>query len=140
MFEFHITVHPRRADDRPGATFKLRGQSVPTLLVDPAARHFSVTFEEACDSLQALGRMFVEPDGSLVWTGENDNDRWQLEGVLYDECNNLLYAEIWGRCPPTHLDQLLGIFGWPRTECIFCLVREGVWLDESEFRRFALRS
>lgn len=87
--------------------------------------------------MQTLDRMFVEPDGSFVWTGEIDNVRWQLEGTLYDEGDKMLYAELWGECPPSHFDRLLGAFGWPQTDCVFCSIREGVWLDESEFRRFA---
>lgn len=139
MHEFHVTVHPRGAEDRPGPVRQLHGATVSTLLVDAAvgSRHFAVAFEQVCAALEELDRMFVEPDGSLVWSGAHDNARWQLEGMLYDEGGKLLYAELWGRCPPAQFDQLLHVFGWPKIECIFFLVREGVWLDLASFRCYA---
>ena len=43
-----------------------------------------------------------------------------------------------GTCPPQRFDELLAALGWPQTQLVFQLTRQAVFLDEAEFRRFAL--
>jgi hypothetical protein len=97
---------------------------------------FARTFEEVSDSLAALPRMFVEPDGSFVWVASS-GPAWQLDGVLYDGAGRLWYVELKGRCPQEEFDRLLSALGWPQTAVVFQLVREAVELDEPAFRRHA---
>ncbi len=92
--------------------------------------------------LERLERMYFEPDGSFVWTGEFDaaeaNDvaagtTWQVDGVLYDRGGRLAYVEIKGGAPLDVLKRLLAAFGWPDTRLTFQLVREGIVLEEEAF-------
>jgi hypothetical protein len=96
-----------------------------------------VSFEQAADRLQQLSRLFFEPDGSFVWVGQDGDRRWQVDGQLTDRDGRLLYAELRGTCPSQAFDRLLAALGWPKTPLVFQLTRDGTFLDEAQFRRFA---
>ena len=105
-------------------------------------RHHSdglmVSFDQAYSGLQKLERLFIEPDGSFVWTGEDAKGaRWQVEGNLIDRGETLARAEVVGRCPAEQFDQLLGALGWPKARLVFELPRKGICLEEEEFRKLA---
>jgi hypothetical protein len=146
LLHFHATLHARSPEVLSGGAIELRGALTPTLIVPPAAlaHPFAMTFEEAVAALERLDRMFVEPDGSLVWVsssaGEATTDLWQLDGNLFDRNGRLLFVDLKGSCPETELDRLLAVFGWPGTPVLFELTREAVFLDETQFRRYAARS
>ncbi len=138
-YQFDVSLHVRPASVARGNTVQLGAQSVETLSLPTTAAlgSFEISFEEACDALAALPRMFVEPDGAIVWTGEDETGRWQLDGNLYDRAGRLLYATLAGVCPATEFDRLLATLGWPVTRIAFQLRRDGIWLDESVFRVWA---
>ena len=96
------------------------------------------TFDAALAELEILDRMFIEPDGSFVWTGvTSDGQRWQVDGNLIDRGDCLAYVELKGRCPGDEFDQILKALGWPGVPLSFELTRRGVVVDEQEFRRLA---
>jgi hypothetical protein len=139
MFSFHIAVHARAAEVADGPTLDLHGGSYRTLAA-PAATFsatLSVTFEQAGEALGQLPRLYFEPDGSFVWVSSSGEPRWQVDGNLFDRDGRLLFVDLKGSCPPEQFDQLLAAFGWPATPVMFQLLREAVFLDEAEFRRFA---
>jgi hypothetical protein len=120
MFRFHVSVHGS-------------GVSRETPL--------AVTFDAALVALQALPRMFIEPDGSFVWTGINEEGQaWQLDGNLIDRGDALAYVELTGSCPEPQFDSLLAALGWPQQRLAFQLPRRGTVLEEAEFRRRAATS
>jgi hypothetical protein len=142
MQDFHVTIHVRPPDATAGNRFDVHGMSVTTLHIPQQfqGNPFSLSFEEVSAALQKLPRMFLEPDGSFVWVSpQGSSQAWQLDGVLYDRNDRLLFVELKGTCPPDELDQLLAALGWPSTALMFQLVREAVFLDEVEFRRFVER-
>jgi hypothetical protein len=97
-----------------------------------------VTFDVATAALQSLPRLFIEPDGSFVWTGEaTDGRRWQVDGNLIDRGDSLARVELKGCCPEDHFGALLKALGWPANSLCFHLVQRGVLLDEVAFRRLA---
>jgi hypothetical protein len=104
---------------------------------------FAVTWEEAAAKLECLPRMIFELDGSFVLTGSHERagpssaptDRWQVDGHLFDFEGHLHRVELNGQCPPAAFDDLLRCVGWPTQPLAFEMVREGVTLDEQEFRR-----
>lgn len=139
MFFFHIAVHARAAEVVDGPTLDLRGSSYRTLAA-PAATFSAtlpVTFEQAGEALAKLPRLYFEPDGSFVWVSSSGDPHWQVDGNLFDREGRLLFVDLKGSCPPEQFDQLLAAFGWPATPVMFQLLREAVFLDETEFRRFA---
>lgn len=83
--------------------------------------------------------MYVEPDGSFLWVGENTekDERWQVDGNLFDRGDELAYVDLKGHCPPAEFDALLRCFGWPETPLMFQLCRQGVYVDEATFRALA---
>lgn len=95
---------------------------------------FACTWEDAAAALQQLPRMMFEPDGSWIWSDGVGEDRWQVDGHLFDFEDRLHRVELHGRCPPEAFDQLLGCFDWPSVQLTFDLVREGVQVDEAGFR------
>jgi len=82
--------------------------------------------------------MVFESDGSWVWSGDDQQgNRWQVDGHLFDFDDRLHRVELHGECPPEQFDRLLACLGWPATELTFELVRAGTQLDEADFRRRA---
>ncbi len=99
------------------------------------ARPYRCTWEKAATALERLPRMIFEPDGSFVVSGGTGSDRWQVDGHLFDFDGRLHRVELHGNCPSEALDALLRCIGWPEVSLEFEMVREGVVLDEAEFRR-----
>jgi hypothetical protein len=117
MLKFHVLVH--------GSC----GKAVAAL---------SVTFDVALTALESLPRMFIEPDGSFVWTGvELQRENWQVDGNLIDQGDVLAYVELKGCCPEAEFHALLKAFGWPAAEILFQMPERGIFLREPEFRRLA---
>lgn len=135
---FQITIHARSDDVKEGGAAELAGERYRTLDVPAAAlgTQFAMSFEMASEALVKLERMFLEPDGSFVWVSAADEPSWQLDGVLYDRDERLLYVDLKGACTAAAFDRLLGALGWPQTAVMFQLAREAVFLDEAEFRRY----
>jgi len=103
-----------------------------------AASSLAVTFERTLAALERLARLFIEPDGSFVWTGTAaDGGLWQVDGNLIDRGDVLAYVELKGQCPAERLDELLSALGWPDAPLAFQLLQRGICLDEAEFRRQA---
>jgi hypothetical protein len=105
------------------------------------AAGLSVTFDEALAALARLERLFIEPDGSFVWTGATaEGEAWQVDGNLIDRGECLAYVELKGVCPEAQIDLLLSALGWPTAGLAFQLQKRGVILEEAEFRRLARTS
>lgn len=102
------------------------------------ASGLSVTFDGCLEALAQLRRLFIEPDGSFVWTGnDSEGQAWQVDGNLLDRGDRLDYVELKGSCPSDQLDRLLAIFGSPGRALAFQLPRQGITLDAAEFRELA---
>lgn len=131
---WHIALHVLPAGARTAGALNWAGQLLPTLEIDLAQlAPFSVSFEQALNRLERLPRLFIEPDGALVWVGHEAGRNWQLDGVVYDRAGSVLYVEIKGRCPRPALEQLLAAFGWPHTPLAVQLVQHGAWLTLETF-------
>ncbi|HEY4311516.1 MAG TPA: hypothetical protein VGN12_18860 [Pirellulales bacterium] len=139
MYKFHITLHARPVEAKPAASIEIAGRTIVTLAVPQEALStcFRVTFEEASAALAQLPRLFIEPDGSFVWVSSSANNAWQLDGVLYDRDERLLFVDVKGSCPPEAFDQFLTALSWPETDVMMQLTREAVFVDEPTFRAFA---
>lgn len=139
MYKFQITLHARPAEARSDGTLEIAGRTITTLDVPQAAlaNCFRVSFEETAAALAQLPRMFIEPDGSFVWVSSSADVPWQVDGMLYDRDERLLFIDVKGTCPARAFDQLLAAVGWPDTEVMMQLTREAVFLDEATFREFA---
>jgi hypothetical protein len=121
------------------------------LFAAPNEASFACTWEEAATLLERLPRMIFELDGSFVISGNVEgperagaspppsetSTRWQVDGHLFDFADRLHRLELHGECPPHVFDELLRSVGWPRQPLAFELVREGIAVDEGEFRRRA---
>lgn len=128
MYHFHIAIHAAPAHAAEGSL-----ALTPEALTAP----LGATFDEAVEALDKLPRIFVELDGSLLWTSPQGPSGWQVDGVLYDRGDRLHYVELKGSCPEDEFNALLRACGWPETPVVFQLLREGVVLSETEFRRTA---
>lgn len=131
---WHISLHAAPRPVVPGPPVMHAGRSVASVRFDQAASDgFSVTFEAAVAALETWPRMFVEPDGALVWTGESDGRRWQLDGTLYDRDGRLWYVELKGACPRPELQRLLTLLGWPSTAVVVQLVQQAAFIAWEDF-------
>lgn len=141
MYIFRIHIHRRPSEVASGGNVAIDGAAVQTLACSPVSSNNSlhVTFDRAVEILTMLPRMFIEPDGSFVWTGKQDDELWQVEGVLYDAGPRLAYVEMSGRCPPDEFDQFIAALGWPALPLMFQWAAAGVFIGEEEFRRLAVR-
>ena len=111
----------------------------PILRVPNAAlaATFSLTFEAVAAALAAFERMYIEPDGSFVWVSQAAERPWQVDGVLYDRDDRLLFIDLKGSCPAEDFDRILEACGWPETPVMMQLTREAVFVDEATFRELA---
>lgn len=107
------------------------------LFANAAKMTFSSTFEQAQSRLMRLPRMDTEPDGYFLVAGENEGQRWVVNGQLFESGELLHRVELHGNCPEATFDDLLRCFGWPEVEIAFEMAREGLTLDEATFRRRA---
>jgi hypothetical protein len=138
MYKFQITLHARPVDAKAAAALEIAGRTIVTLAVpqESLSTCFRVTFEEASAALAQLPRLFIEPDGSFVWVSSSAVSAWQLDGVLYDRDERLLFVDLKGSCPAEAFDQFLTALGWPETNVMMQLTREAVFVDEQTFRAF----
>ena len=141
MYRFQTSIHARHPQATEGLTVEVRGLALTTLQLprDGSLTPLAVSFEEVAALLAPLPRMFIEPDGSFVWTSGGRDPAWQLDGVLYDAAGRLMYVELKGSCPVGQFDQLLAALKRPTGELMFQLIAEGVYLGEAEFRSYARR-
>ncbi len=89
------------------------------------------SFEQVAEELQKLPRMFLEPDGSFVWVGQEN--RWQIDGNLFDRDGKLVYVELKGKAGSEALRQIAECLGWPRQALVVQLVREARFVAMNEF-------
>ena len=139
VYTFHVTIHAGAAHVEPGGTVELAGCACRPLRIAPGdlTEPLPVRFDDCVEALAKLPQMFCEPDGSLVWTSPPQVSRWQIDGQLTDGAGRLQTVELKGTCPANQFDQLLAALGPPRTALVFQLMREGIFLDEADFRRWA---
>ena len=144
LYAFDITVHRLAANPQPTRDWPLVYEDEwgawPTLTVprELLSVPLAVAFDDALEQLGRLERMFVEPDGSFVWTGRLLDRPWHVDGNAVEIAGRLLLADLKGACPPDDFDRLLSSFGWPGERLMMLLVRPGVLLAEDTFRRHAL--
>lgn len=136
-FHFHANIFALPLHAVKGERFTLRGVDVQSLKAKAFDAFLPVTFEEAYAALAKLPRIDIEPDGFFVISGDANGERWQLDGHLFDFGDRLHRVELHGDCSVESLDVILACIGWPATPLAFELVREGVALDEANFRSFA---
>jgi len=143
LYAFDITLHRLvEGDTDLGRRENVHADawgSWPTLAVphEALATPMAADFDESFDRLRALDRMFVEPDGSFVWTSPREGVSWQVDGNAFEKEGRVLLVDLKGSCPADAFDRLLGAFGWPREPLMIQLVRPAVFLDEPTFRRHA---
>ncbi|WP_428307391.1 hypothetical protein [Lacipirellula sp.] len=136
-YRFHANIFALPLHAVACERFALRGVDVQLVRAKAFDAFLPVTFEEAYAQLAKLPRIDIEPDGFFVISGDAKGERWQLDGHLFDFGDRLHRVEVHGDCPAESLDAILKCIGWPAASLVFELVREGVALDEANFRRFA---
>jgi hypothetical protein len=139
LYAFEAVLHRRPADASAAGTHTDAWGSWPTLAVsrESLSQPLAVGFDAATEQLARLPRMFVEPDGSFVWTSPAAERPWQVDGNLFERAGRVLLVDLKGSCPPAEFDRLLGAFGWPAEPVMLGLVRAAVFLEEPTFRRHA---
>ena len=138
MLRFDCVVQTRPATPKQLPAQQLGSVTVQPLVAEVASEvlPWGVTFDQAADRLMALGRLYYEPDGSIVWTGNHPElGRWQMDGNLYDRGPELGYVQLVGRCPQANFEQLLTALGWPTVLLAFQLPKVGILLDYDDFLR-----
>jgi len=98
---------------------------------------FAIPFDVFLERIGRLERLFIEPDGSLVWTGGQESSAWQVDGNAWERSGLLLRIDLRGTCPTARFSGLLAACGWPAQEIMVQLVRPAVFLDLATFRRHA---
>jgi hypothetical protein len=140
LFAFEITLHARAAGAAPGGSHTDAWGTWPVLEVPHAAlsQPMAVFFDDFLSRLDALERMFAEPDGSFVWASAREGLAWQVDGNAFERDGRLLLVDLKGSCPESAFDRLLEACGWPAQPLMVQLVRPAVFLEEQTFRRHAL--
>lgn len=140
LYAFDISVHARPDAARPLGSHRDAWGDWTTLDMprDALAEPLTVAFDAMLERLAALERMYVEPDGSFVWTSRREGLSWQVDGNAAERAGRVLLVDLRGSCPPAEFDRLLAALGWPAQALAFELLRPAVFLDEPTFRRHAL--
>lgn len=94
-----------------------------------------VTFDAAYAALSELPRLFIEPDGSFVWTSPQGETPWQVDGTLVDGGATLYYCELKGTCPPEAINRLLVCLFDGTAVPVLEIVQEGVLVSNEKFHR-----
>jgi periplasmic divalent cation tolerance protein len=138
-YAFEITLHPRPAVVQPAADHLDAWGTWPTLDVPPAvlAAPLTAGFDDVLERLARLERMFVEPDGAIVWKDAVGGHDWQVDGNAWERDGRLAALDLKGRCPPAAFEAILAACGWPAEPLLVELVRAGVVLDLDTFRSHA---
>lgn len=140
IYAFDVSVHALAAAAGPGGSHRDAWGEWKVLDVprEALARPLTIGFDAALERLAALERMYVEPDGSFVWTSRREGLSWQVDGNAAERDGRVLLVDLRGSCPPAEFDRLLDALGWPAQTVMFQLVRPAVFLDEATFRRHAV--
>ncbi len=95
---------------------------------------FGLSYEALAESLSRLPRLFLEPDGALVWVSREDPAR-KLNAQITDDGRQVMYVELRGTCRWEELVPILSALGWPRQPLLFQWLPDSVLLAESSFRK-----
>ena len=129
----HAVIHALGETGFAWDTTDVDGRSIK--IIDLPATAFqqplATSFDDALEALAALPRLFIEPDGSFIWLGEEGPQQWKLDGQLNDSPYGLMTIElkISGAAPWPGVETVLRILKWPSCPIAFELVRKGVYVD-----------
>lgn len=97
------------SDSERAAALLANGEAFAIYLYGPERGPLPISFEVAAGRLERLPRLFFEWDGSWVWSGHDDRQqRWQLDGMVYDAAGQVQYVDVKGCCPKSVWRELLG--------------------------------
>ncbi len=132
----HVTLHAHPGRSFPSQEMMLQGGPRQVLVIPAGelSRPLPVRFDDVLTQLEQLPRLFIEPDGSFIWIGPRGPQQWKLDGQLHDSASGLMTVELKISGTDPALDDVLRTLGWPAAPVVFELVREGVYLDEANFR------
>ena len=136
---FDAVVHARPDREIESQSLDMGGRTLSVLRIAPEELHlpFPVSFEETLERMDRMPQLLIELDGSFVWSGVEQGSAWQLDGSVNDRDGRLLYVSVKGTCSAPNWERLLDCFGWPTQPLVIQSVREAVFLEEAEFRRWA---
>ncbi|MFM2097159.1 MAG: hypothetical protein RIS70_4283 [Planctomycetota bacterium] len=136
---FDAVVHARPDREIEEQSLDVGGRKLSVLCIAPEELHlpFPVSFEETLERMDRMPQLLIELDGSFVWSGVEEGSAWQLDGTVNDRDGRLLYVSVRGTCSDQNWERLLHCFGWPTQWLVIQSVREAVFLEEAEFRRWA---
>jgi hypothetical protein len=64
------------------------------------------SFESFIEAIGQWDGLYAEPDGSFVWVWHENDQRYQLDGMVYDRGEFIEYIELKGTCSETAWLQL----------------------------------
>ncbi len=105
-----------------------------------------VTWEAAFQHLEQLPRMYAEPDGSFLWSGQDPEfGTWQIEGTVFDDGTRVRRVELVGNCSQSQWSRLLDCFhsDWDSISAEDLTnnqVVDGAWLRSAALFTFILSS
>jgi hypothetical protein len=116
----------------------LGGEEVRVLGVDASVANepFGISFEQVQAGLEELPGMFFEPDGSFFWGVGVGEQRWQLNGELYDRAGCLQYVDLRGCCTLAALEQIFACLGGAGQKRMYQLRQHALFLAEDDFREW----
>ena len=72
-------------------------------LLGPAGGPLGASYDQLVQRLTAIERLHYEPDGSLLWSGQ----QWQIGGMIYDRAEIVQYVELQGTLPVDQWQHLI---------------------------------
>ena len=131
QLNLHLYARPDRLESGPPLT--VGDASLRTLLAPNLALGcMQVSFEQVLQRLEELPRLYIELDGSFVWTGQTELQAWQLDGMLYDYAQHLQRVELKGACPLESWQVLCAALGSPEQALVAHLLDHQRFVDAVE--------
>lgn len=107
-------------------------------LYGPDRGPLPTSFEQAFERLGQLPMIYLEGDGSFVWT--QPGGREQIFGMLYDAADRLQYVELRGQCSVAIWQQLIGALrGESNHDLAVFRLPQRQWQDLQTFEETSLR-
>lgn len=129
----HVVIHRRPTEFSEKPAVELLTQRISPLDIDRPLP-LAVTFDDVLARLVVLDRIFLEADGSFVWSG----DGWQIDGQINDGGDTVDHVELKGTCGIEKWRTILQILGGGTSELMIQFVREGIYVRAEHFGRLCV--
>lgn len=134
--ELRLHIYGLERAVTPEGCVQVEGIELQTLPIEnPSQAGLMMSFEALQRKLDDHPKIYFEPDGSLIWTGNVEGQVWQLDGMIYDFANQIQRIEFRGQCPIEIWREWLRLLDWPKQSLVLHLLRPQCFVLPEEIEK-----